>query len=170
METEVFRPRFSVLGIIVFFSLMILPLIHPLILTIMSDYRISTGLFIFIGIYSLFLGFIVEYARSVRIEITEEKLILKVWTITLWSCQLSQITSVENSYNPYCTSAFGMVSSFRNLCVRYKNVHGFSAYSRICPANEQEFLETLKKHNPNIIICVNKTSKKGWWRIWDWDI
>ena len=170
METKVFRPRFSVLGIIVFFSSMVLPLFYPLILFIMSGDRIPTGFFIFIGIHSLIFGFCVEYARACRIKITDEKLILKVWTITLWSCQLSQITSVESSYNPWNLSAIGMVSSFRNLCVRYKNVHGFSAYSRICPANEQEFLETLKKHNPNIIICVNKTSKKGWWRIWDWDI
>jgi len=149
---------------------MIIPLINPLILFIKSDDMNPTGFYIFIGIYSLTIGFCFEYARACRIEITDEKLILKVWTITLWSCQLSQITSVESSYNPWSFSACNMTSSFRNLCVRFKNVHGFSAYSRICPANEQEFLETLKKHNPNIIIRVNKTSKKGWWRIWDWDI
>ena len=167
MEKKVFRPRYSVLGIVIVFSLVNYPILYLLIPFIMSEDRIPAGFYIFIGIYALFLYYMVEYARSVRIEITDKKLIIKVLKST-WSCDLSQITSVESSYNPWNLSAFGMVSSFRNLCVRYMSVHGFSAYCRICPANELEFLETLKKHNPDIRINVN--TKKGWWRIWDWDV
>jgi len=168
METKVFRPRFSVLGIILFFSFMIFQLLYLWIKLYTRDDMNHTGLYILIGIFILFILFFVEYARSVRIEITDQKLIVKGLGGTFWSCELSQITSVESTYKPWNLSAFVMLSSFRNLCVRYRSIHGFSAYSRITPANEQEFLETLKKLNPNIIFHVK--TKKGWWRIWDWDI
>ena len=167
MEKKVFRPRYSVLGSIFLFSFMIFPFRIPLIKFIKLDSIIPVSIYISIGLSILIICFIVEYARGCRIEIADKKIALKVWNFCFWSFPLSQITSVESSYNPITLLAFSMVSSFRNLCIRYVNVHGFSAYSRICPANEQEFLETLKKHNPDI--RINVSTKKGWWRIWDWD-
>jgi hypothetical protein len=82
-----------------------------------------------------------------------------MWGICFWSCNLSHIASVERSYNILSSPA----CSLKRLKIR-----GVNIFVLISPAREQEFLDTLKKANPDIYIRVH--DKKAWWRIWDLDI
>ena len=103
-------------------------------------------------------------------ELTEKHLNFKTWGDTYFTFPISAIVSVERSYNPLSCPA----ASLKRLKIRFKEgykVPNIVPYALASPVCEQEFLETLKKYNPDIYIRVN--DKKGWhriYRIWDWDI
>ena len=84
------------------------------------------------------------------------------------------ITSVERSYNPLNAPAgalkrlrfqFKRGYKWHNFLPLSKNPFIIVIYPSISPVREQEFLEILKKINPDIQIKIN--DKKGWWRFWD---
>jgi hypothetical protein len=148
MEKKVFRSRISVL-LIGF----LLPTFIPFIPFIKN--MIITGLCIMGG----YLLFMLLMLTGIQYEITEKKLRVKLLTIPYWSCLISEITSVERSYNVLSSPA----ASLKRLKVKGHNI-----FLLISPAKEKEFLDALKQANPDIYIRV--PDKKGWWRIWDWDI
>ena len=150
MEKKVFRSRISVLMmgfILACFSPILIPMIR-------SGNIFNPGFYILVFVILLFCG--------IRYEITEKHLILKMWFFNT-KVPLSEIISVERSYNPLASGA----ASLKRLCVRFKKGYKYP-YTLISPAREKEFLDALKQVNPDIYIRV--PDKKGWWRIWDWDI
>ena len=100
---------------------------------------------------------------GIRYVITDKQVLLKFWGLT-GSCPLNQIVSVKRSYCPLSSPA----ASLKRLEVRFRKGYTELPFCYISPVREQEFLETLKMLNPNIQIDVS--NKKGWWRIWDWNI
>ena len=157
MERKVFRSRVSVLLVIILL-LIFLPA-FMLIIRFSGNIFTDPAFYIITGSIAL----LVFIFSGVRYEITDEQLRLSTWGTCKWNCPLSQIVSVERSYNPLSSPS----ASLKRLCIRFKKGFGDFPYCLISPAREQEFLEILKKHNPDIYIRVE--NKKGWWRIWDWD-
>ena len=151
MESKVFRSRVSVLLMVIIFVPLFLPVL-PVILSgniFNSTFYTVAGIFVFIVLLAIF---------GMRCKITEQTL-----KVGMTSFPLSQIVSVERSYNLLSSPA----ASLKRLSIRFKKGAKYP-WILISPAREQEFLETLKKYNPEIYIRVE--NKKGWWRIWDWDI
>jgi hypothetical protein len=100
---------------------------------------------------------------GIRYVITDKQVLFKFFGLT-GSCPLNQIVSIKRSYCLLSSPA----ASLKRIEIRFKKGYAELPFCFISPVREQEFLDTLKKHNPNINICV--VNKKGWWRIWDWDI
>ena len=151
MEKKVFRSRFSVLlmGII-------LALCSPsFILIIRSENIFNPGFYTVAGV----LVFIVLLFCGIGYVITDKNLRITLWGLCIWSCNLSHIASIERSYNILSSPAY----SLKRLKIK-----GLNIFVLISPVREQEFLDASKTANPNIYIRVH--NKKGWWRIWDWDI
>ena len=155
MEKKVFRSRISVLMMVFILAIVSLPLIP----------MISSGN-IFYPVFYIIAGvivFIVLLVSGFRYVITDGQLRVSTWGTRTWTCPLSKIVSVERSYNPLSAPA----ASLKRLLVRFEKGYKYP-FTLISPVREKEFLETLKKHNPDIYIRV--PDKKGWWRFWDWDI
>jgi hypothetical protein len=157
-EKKVFRSRISVL-LIGFILALLTPSILPKIKQILfsGSFTLVTisGTFAFLFIISLFIGF--------RYIISGDKLHGKIlWIIPSGSIKISDIVSVERSYNPLSSCA----GSLKRLALN--NREKSFPYILISPVREQEFIEELKLVNPNIKVRV--PVKKGIWRIWDWDI
>jgi uncharacterized membrane protein len=151
MEKKVFRSRVSVLLMGIILAICAAPLI-PMI---RSGNVFNPGLYSIAGV----IGFVVLLFSGMRYVITDRKLQIKMWRICTWSCSLSHIASVERSYNVLSSPA----GSLKRLKIK-----GLNIFALVSPAREQEFLNTLKEANPDIYIRVS--NRKGWWRIWDWDI
>jgi len=155
MKKKVFRSRVSVLLMVFILAIFLLPLIQM----IHSGNIFNPAFYILIGLFAFF----VVLLGVIRYEITDKELLCKIWKIPSGSFPLSKIASVERSYNPLSSAA----SSLKRLRVSFHKGYKWP-YTLISPAREQEFLDALKKANPDIYIRV--TNKKGWWRIWCWDI
>ena len=158
MEKKVFRTRISVL----FMGIILLCFLPGLIPMIRSGNIFNPGFYILAGC----VVFVVLLFCGMRYELTEMHLIFKMLGATSFKIPLSMIVSVERSYNPLSSPA----GSLKRLKIGMKKEYKFP-YALASPVREQEFLETLKKYNPDIYIRVN--DKKGWhriYRIWDWDI
>ncbi len=155
MERKVFRSRVSVL-LIIFILIVMLP---GLLLTIRSGNIFNPGFYTIAGV----IVFIVLLFSGIRYEITDKQLLFKMWGISSENCPISQIVSVERSYNLLSSPA----GSLKRLCIRFKKGYKWP-FVLVSPVREQEFLDCLKKVNPDIYIHVN--NKKAWYRIWDWDI
>ena len=154
MEKKVFRSRISVLLMVFILSIMS----FPLITMVCSGNIFNPAFYIVAGVIAL----LVFIFSGIRYVITEKELQFNTWGTCKVSFPLSKIVSVERSYNPISAPA----ASLKRLSVRFKK--GYYPFALISPVREQEFLETLKERNPDIYIRVD--DKKGWWRIWDWDI
>ncbi len=156
MERKVFRSRVSVL-LIIFILIIMLPGLIPMI---RSGNIFNPGFYTIVGV----IIFITLLFCGMRYIISGDKLCLKMcWTIPYGSVRITDIISTERSYNPLSSPA----SSLKGLCVRFKQGYKWP-FILISPVREQEFLDCLKKVNPNIYIRVD--NKKAWYRIWDWDI
>ena len=149
-QKKVFRSRISVL-VIVFMLLIFIPIFIPFIQY--GDYRMLwKPCLVLLFVLFLFMG--------MRYIIAGDRLFVKIWFIPTWSISVMDIDSVKRSYNPLSSPA----ASLKRLSV-------FSTANREClisPVREQEFIETLRTINPDI--DVNVPSKKGIWRVQDWDI
>ena len=132
---------------------------RPLISAICSGNIFNSEVYIIAGglifCYALFFG--ISYI------ITDGKLLIKTFGITTGKAKISKIISIERSYNLLSSPA----GSLKRLKISFNKGYKWP-YALVSPVREQEFLETLKMYNPNIQIHVD--DKKGWWRIWDWDI
>ena len=155
MEKKVFRSRISVLMmvfILAIFSRSLIPMIR-------SGNIFNPAFYTIVGV----IIFIVLLFSGMKYVITDHQLLFKMWGIQGWSCPLSKIVSVERSYNVLSSPA----ASLKRLRINFRKDYKWP-FTLISPVREQEFLETLKKHNPDIYVRVS--DKKGWWRIWDWDV
>ena len=115
-------------------------------------------------------SFIVFFFCGIRYVISEDKLYLKIWFIPSGSVRIADIISIERSYRQPLSSP---AASFKRLRISLTGVKFGSKkakfpYLLISPVREQEFIETLRSVNPDIIVHV--PVKKGIWRIQDWDI
>ena len=148
MKKKVFRSRFSVALNAPILAFML----WRLILMICSGNIFNAEFYILIG----FIAFIVLLFCGIRYEIVGDKLRIGTWIVGN-TYPISQIISVERSYNPLSAPA----GSLKRLCVHFGKRSKWPI-ALISPVREQEFLNTLKKINPNIYIRV--PNKKGWWR------
>ena len=155
-KRKVFRSRVSVLLMII---LLLIFLPEFILIFRSGNIFANPGFYIMAGVI-LLMAFIFS---GIRYEIADEQLQISTWGTCKWNCPLSQIVSVERSYNPLASGA----ASLKRLCIRFKKSFDDFPYCLISPVREQEFLEILKQQNPDIYIRVE--DKKGWWRFWNWD-
>jgi len=162
MEKKVFRSRISVLMMVFILSILSIPLIT----VIRSGNIFNSEFYTIVGVLFGVLLFIVLLMYGFRYEITNKYIQLSTWGTCKNNRPLSEIVSVERSYNILSSPA----ASLKRLRIKFKKENKFSiiSYWLISPVREHEFLETLKKYNPDI--HINVSNEKGWWRIWDWDI
>ena len=117
-------------------------------------------------------SFIVFFFCGIRYVISEDKLYLKIWFIPVGSANISDIISIERTYNPISSPA----ASLKRLCIRFKRGVSYSNWATwqsapiwlLSPVKEKEFVEALKTINPAIYVKI--VDKQGKWRFWDWDI
>ena len=151
MERIIFKSRISVLMI-------------AFLLTIFSPiYILSFRNRIFLYILSGVLLCIISSYCGLRYIISNNKLYLKLfWNMPFGSVNIMDIISVERTYIQFSSGA----GSLKRLRINYKK--SFVWFVLISPVHEQEFLDILKKLNPDIHIRVSDIKTR--WRIWDWDI
>lgn len=150
---KVFRTRVSVLTLVLIL-LCFLPIIIPMITR-----GITVEFWIVIGVLLLCIYLIID----INYTISDNTLIIRMFSVNSTRIVISNITSITRSYNPISSPA----SSLKRLRVNYKpNLK--NSYILISPTREQEFIDTMKSINPNIEI--NISNKKELWRIQDWDI
>lgn len=142
---KVFRSRVSVLLIVL---LILVPFLAIL------KHNTFIGFIIFFGV----MWFPVLLFIGMKYVISDDKLFLP-----LGSVNIADIVSVERSYNPLSAPA----ASLKRLRIGFGRKAKYP-YTLISPVKEQEFIEELKKINPDIYVKIS--DKKGIWRIWDWDI
>jgi len=153
MEKKVFRSRISVLLVIILLAVLL-----PVAISIIRLGNIfNPGFYIFLGV----IVFIVFTLTGMRYVISGNKLHLEMWFISSGSVNIANIVSIKRTYNPLTSPA----ASLKRLAIHCTT--GWMG-GLISPVREKEFFEALKVVNPDIYIRVN--DKKGWWRIWDWDI
>jgi len=123
------------------------------------QYQAYQGLYITSGV----LLFIILLFGGMRCVILGEKLYLKMWFISGWSTNISDIISIKRSYIPLSAHA----ASLKRLSIKLRA--GVFTWWLISPVREKEFIEALKAINPNVEVSIPEKTGK-WWRIWDWDI
>lgn len=151
---KIFRSRVSVL-LIIFLLVIFIPVTIPLI----KDKVILSGLLIIGGT----ILFIILLFSGMRYVISGNILYVKIWMIPYSSVSISNIVSIERSYNLLSSPA----ASLKRLRLVIRRGDTLSSIL-ISPVREQEFIEGLKAINPDI--NTNIPVKKGIWRIQDWDI
>jgi len=154
MEKKVFRSRVSV------FILASILAVFISVFMSMFNHRAYQGLIPVGGI----LLFMLLLFFGMRYIISEGKLYGKIfWIIPSGSVDVTDIISVERSYNPVSSCA----ASLKRLELKCKK-GAYWPFLLISPVREREFLDTLKQLNPDIYIRV--TNKNAAYRFWDWDI
>jgi len=165
-ETKVFRSRISVfmIGIIITLYMFFIP--NSIQLFQKELYR---PLYLIWGSFLLIL-FIFGGFRYV---ISGNILYLKMWCIPNMSARITDIVSIERSYNLLSAPA----GSLKRLRIDFKDDMKYQQYRPqwlrwsywlISPVREKEFLKKIESIDPTIFI--NVPEKKGFWRFWDWDI
>lgn len=152
-DQKVFRSRISVL-LLGFTLVIFIPCTIPMI-----KHMTIPGLFIMGGSFL----FIVILFTGMRYIISGDKLFVKIGNIPCGSVKITNIISVERSYNPLSSPA----ASLKRLSISLGGKAKFP-YMLISPVREKEFIEELKILNPNIFVRI--PDKKGIWRVQDWDI
>ena len=148
---KTFRSRQSVLLVIIMIAVLVVPLIQM----IRDD---DTSGLLMLSATILFVSFIF---MGIRYTIFDDTLSVKVFYIPAGKAKISDIKSINRSYNPLSSPA----ASLKRLRIDYG---ANKLYMLISPANEKKFIDELKQINPNIKVSVS--DKKGFWRIQDWDI
>jgi hypothetical protein len=107
------------------------------------------------------------FLTTIRYEIEGSTLSIKCCGITSGEkIDIQSICLLKRSYNPLSSPA----ASLKRLAVYQTGK--FTGNAALCalisPANEKEFVETLKALNPAIkVVIIDKT---GWWHLWNRDI
>lgn len=105
------------------------------------------------------IGLVLALLFTMRYEIDENNLYIKLGPVALGTIPIKKIEKVERSYNPLSSPA----ASLKRLHVK---ADGKDAL--ISPAEENEFIRLLQTRNPSI--QVNIEEKDGWWKFWNWDL
>ncbi len=100
---------------------------------------------------------------GISYEINDNDLVIRIVGIKYFSVAITEIESIKRSYILLSSPA----ASLKRLRCNIKGRKIFS-YVLISPVDEEEFLELIKRRNPNVKLDV--TNAKGAWRFWDWDI
>jgi len=153
---KVFRSRFSVL-LIGFILVFLLPGVIPIF-----THKIYQGMYIEGGVFL----FILLIFSGIHYVISEDKLYLKIWFVPTCSFKIADIASIKRSYDLFDVPT-NTTASFKKLRLQFERETKYS-YVHVSPVREQEFIEELKKVNPNI--NVSFYNKNGIGRILDWDI
>lgn len=148
-----FRSRVSVLIIIFVVCVMAFTSAAALREGEMSGLYIAAGALLF----AIVLLFGMSY------EITETRLSVRILGARYYNIPIKDIVSIKRSYNPLSSPA----GSLKRLSVKVKERNLFP-YVLISPVREKEFLELIKKQNPEVQIDVPDHQEA--WRIWDWDV
>lgn len=106
------------------------------------------------------IGLVLIILLAVRYEVSEDYLVVKLGPYSYIEIKVSDIKSVERSYNPLSSPA----SSLKRLHVKAKNNSVL-----ISPANEQDFFRVLTSRNGKITINVDDSNNR-WWKFWNWDL
>ena len=121
-----------------------------------QDMYIVGGIFVFIAL--IYIG--------IHYVISKDKLYLKIWFISTCCLKITDITSMKRSYYLFDIPT-NTTASFKKLRIQFARETKYS-YIHVSPVREQEFVEELRKVNPNIYVSFY--DKKGIGRILDWDI
>lgn len=154
--TKVFRSRFSVF-LIGFVLALLLPCFIPFFI-----HKIYQGMYILGGVFV----FILLIYSGIHYVISKDKLYLKIWFITTCSLEITNIASMKRSYYLFDIPT-NTTASFKKLRLEFLRRTKYS-YIHVSPIREEEFIDELKKVNPNIYVSIY--NKKGIGRILDWDI
>lgn len=111
------------------------------------------------GIIGVTVAFVCAILFTLRYNVGENHLIVKIGPITYCTIKLSDIESITRSYNPLSSPA----SSLKRLLITSKNKNVL-----ISPSNETAFIQLLTARNSNIKVRV--ADKNDWWRFWNWDV
>ena len=138
MEKKTFRSRVSVLLLLLTTATGGL----PLVCIILSGNIFNPATYMLVGALSLWLA--LSFGMSFTIK--NNQLSIKILGITRRSVEISEITSIERSYNLFFPAAI-----WKRLKISFNKDYKYP-YCLISPAQEQEFLDTLREINPNIHI------------------
>ena len=119
----------------------------------------QTELFVAYGVLFGSIGLVVALLFTMRYEVDETNLVVKLGPLNLSVIPLKNIQQVERSYNPLSSPA----ASLKRLYVKADNKSAL-----ISPAQEDEFIRKLKSRNPEI--QVNIVDSDAWWKVWNWDV
>jgi hypothetical protein len=161
-----FRMRYSVLLLAFWLAVYIL-----IILSLFTGLPSSL---VWVLIIALPVIFIYLYGKTEHI-ISNGRLYMKIWDTDRGSMEISDIVSIELTYNMKTvsrgTTSNNFAFSLRKLKVSYLDYINKEKtwVIFISPVREQEFLDELKAVNPNIDIRVPAV-KKSIWRIRDMGI
>lgn len=100
---------------------------------------------------------------GISYEINDNILVIRIIGIKYFSIDIKDIESIKRSYILLSSPA----ASLKRLRCDIKGRKLFS-YVLISPVDEEEFLELIKRRNPDVNIDV--TNAKGAWHFWDWDV
>ena len=100
---------------------------------------------------------------GIHYTISGNRMYMKIWMILIKSVKISQIISIERSYNPLAS----MASSLKRLKITLEKESKYR-FLLISPTRELEFIEKLQMINPKIHIQLS--NKKAPWRVLNWDI
>ena len=155
-ERKIFRSRISVL-LIGWILALLLPCSIPIFI-----HKIYQGMYVLGGVFV----FALLIYSGIRYVILEDKLYLKIWFIPTCSLKITNIASMKRSYYLFDIPT-NTTASFKKLRIRFVRKTKYS-YIHVSPVREQEFIEELKKVNPNIYVSLY--DKKGIGSILDWAI
>jgi len=159
---KVFQSRISVLLLGIMLAPFIVVPIVAMTTPMNRNETIPVLLILLIVSAPLVFAIVLMYRTFYTIE--GSKLHVNVWMIPFESIEISDIISVERSYNPLSSPA----SSLRRLRLNLRKKRMFP-FALVSPVREEEFIAELKAANSNIEVRVPPPTK-GWWRIQDWDI
>ena len=151
--TKKFRSRVSVL-LLVFLTISVLP-----IFLLEEPIKDQNEALVAYGTLAAAMVFVVLILFTLRYEIDEKNLTIKIGPLKYGKLLLSDIQKVERSYIPLSAPA----SSLKRLLITAKGKDAL-----ISPTNEEEFIRQLKISNPEILIDIS--DKSDWWRFWNWDL
>jgi hypothetical protein len=157
MKKKVFRSRISILLMLFILAVILLPLRS---MTPHIDVTRLTVLF-----SCLLFG--MALLTTIRYEIEDSTLRIKLFGfVSGGKIDLRSVCLLKRSYNPLSSPAAALkrLAVYRNGTVTGKKV----LFALISPADEDEFIKTLKNLNPAMEVILN--DKTAWWRLWDWDI
>jgi hypothetical protein len=146
----IFRSRYSIL--------LLLIILTTIIILAYAGYKEPKAL----------IGFIIAFPIIIMVlgfqyGIKDDTLLFKIWGIKSGSVPIESILKVERSYLVLSSNA----GSFKRLYITLKKGSKYP-FILISPIREAEFIDCLKRINPQIIINVE--SKSGMFRFWDWDL
>lgn len=153
-----YRSRISVMLTIIYWGILSFISFSILIKTFRSGFSQPLPLVLF-GL--IFVFFAIVWLRT-RYIVEGDWIIIKIGPFTTDKVYIPSIVAIHRSYSILSAPA----NSRKRIALRMKigNKHPFVLVS---PEREAQFIDELKKINPEIGVDLTIARKK--WKIWDWD-